>query len=59
MEGCGLERCCSFAANADMKGGGKEERRLKEEIRKSCGLKTGQRLLDEKQNIYTDALYYS
>jgi uncharacterized membrane protein YebE (DUF533 family) len=51
MEGCGLVRCCSFAANADMKAGGKEERRLKEEIRKSCSPKTGQRLLEKKQNI--------
>jgi hypothetical protein len=59
MEGCGLERCCSFAGDVDMKGGSKVERRLKEEVRQSCGPKTGQKLLEEKQNIYTDALYYS
>jgi len=42
-----------------MKGGGKVERRLKEEVRQSCGPETGQRLLEEKQNVYTDAQYYS
>jgi hypothetical protein len=32
MEGYGLERCCSFAVDADMEEGGKVERRLMEEV---------------------------
>jgi len=59
MEGYDLERCCSCVADADTEGGGKVRRRLKEEVRQSCGPKTGQKLLEEEQNIYTDALYYS
>jgi len=46
-------------ADACMEGGDKVERRLKEDVRQSCGPKTGQRLLEGKKYVFTDALYYS